>query len=84
MKRSTENLSVFDLTTRELREEIRKRTASVNATINEYRNAVQLGIEKANQVVENSIRKMREAAIDINKQTGAEQEPYGKHYCRCP
>ena len=41
MKRSTENLSVFDLTTRELREEIRKRTASVNATINEYRNAVQ-------------------------------------------
>lgn len=78
MKRSTENLSVFDLTTRELREEIRKRTASVNATINEYRNAVQLGIEKANQVVEDSIRKMREAAIDINKQTGKIIEPKGR------
>lgn len=78
MKRSTENLSVFDLTTRELREEIRKRTASVNATINEYRNAVQLGIEKANQVIEDSIRKMREAAIDINKQTGEIIEPKGR------
>lgn len=78
MKRSTENLSVFDLTTRELREEIRKRTASVNATINEYRNAVQLGIEKVNQVVEDSIRKMREAAIDINKQTGEIIEPKGR------
>ena len=78
MKRSTENLSVFDLTTRELREEIRKRTASVNATINEYRNAVQLGIEKANQVVEDSVRKMREAAIDINKQTGEIIEPKGR------
>ena len=77
-KRSTENLSVFDLTTRELRAEIRKRTASVNATINEYRNAVQLGIEKANQVVEDSIRKMREAAIDINKQTGKIIEPKGR------
>lgn len=77
-KRSTESLSVFDLTTRELREEIRKRTASVNATINEYRNAVQLGIEKANQVVEDSIRKMREAAIDINKQTGEIIEPKGR------
>lgn len=78
MKRSTENLSVFDLTTRELREEIRKRTASVNATINEYRNAVQLGIEKSNQVVEDSIRKMREASIDINKQTGEIIEPKGR------
>ena len=77
-KRSTENLSVFDLTTRELRAEIRKRTASVNATINEYRNAVQLGIEKANKVVEDSIRKMREAAIDINKQTGEIIEPKGR------
>ena len=77
-KRSTENLSVFDLTTRELRAEIRKRTESVNATINEYRNAVQLGIEKANQVVEDSIRKMREVSIDINKQTGEIIEPKGR------
>ena len=78
MKRSTENLSVFDLTTRELREEIRKRTASVNSTINEYRNAVQLGIEKTNQVVEESIRKMREASAGINKKTGKVVIPKGK------
>ena len=77
-KRSTENLSVFDLTTRELRAEIRKRTARVNSTINEYRNTVQLGIEKANQVVEDSIRKMREASIDINKQTGEIIVPKGR------
>ena len=77
-KRSTENLSVFDLTTRELRAEIRKRTARVNSTINEYRNTVQLGIEKANQVVEDSIRKMREASIDINKLTGEIIVPKGR------
>lgn len=78
MKRSTENLSVFDLTTRELREEIRKRTVSVNATINEYRNAVQLGIEKSNQVVEDSIRKMREASAGISKKTGKVIVPKGR------
>ena len=78
MKRSTENLSVFDLTIRELREEIRKRTVSVNATINEYRNAVQLGIEKSNQVVEDSIRKMREASAGISKKTGKVIIPKGR------
>lgn len=77
-KRDTRSKSVFDLTTRELRDEIRKRTAEVNITISEYRESVRKGIEKANQVVEDSIRKMREASAGISKKTGKVVVPKGR------
>lgn len=58
----TAGKSVYDLTTRELRAEIRKRTASVNVRINEYREAVEEGKMKANKIVESGIRRLQEAS----------------------
>ena len=77
-KRDTRSKSVFDLTTRELRDEIRKRTAEVNITINEYREAIRKGVEKTNQVVESSIRKLREASSGLNRKTGKFVIPKGR------
>ena len=77
-KIDTRSKSVFDLTTRELRDEIRKRTAEVNITINEYREAIRKGVEKTNQVVESSIRKLREASSGLNRKTGKFVIPKGR------
>lgn len=54
--------SVYDMTTRQLRDEIRKRTAQVNVRIAEYKEAVAKGVQKMSQVVEEGIRKLKEAS----------------------
>lgn len=59
---NTKDRSVYDLTTRQLRDEIRKRTAQVNIRIAEYKEAVADGLQKASKVVEEGIRKLKEAS----------------------
>lgn len=78
-KRDTRALSIFDLSTRELRDEIRKRTAAVNVTINQYREAVQAGTEKANRVVEDSIKRMQAASAALNKRSGRIEVPKSRY-----
>lgn len=75
---NTRDESVFDLTTRQLRDEIRKRTATVNIRINEYREAIEEGKQKSNRIVEESIRKMKEASYTFNKETGEIRIPKSK------
>lgn len=53
---------IYDMSTRELRKEIRRRTASVNVRIMEYREVVKKGFIKSSKIVEEGIRKLREAS----------------------
>ena len=66
--------SVYDMTTRELRKEIRKRTAEINVRIMEYQEAVKQKIKKASKIVERGIERLKEASafekVVRNKKTG--------------
>lgn len=50
------------MTTRELRQEIKRRTASVNVRIMEYKEAVEKGFQKSSKIVEEGIRKLKEGS----------------------
>ncbi len=55
--------SVYDMSTRELRAEIRKRTAEVNVRISEYREEVRKGSMKENAFLEQNIEHLKRATM---------------------
>lgn len=59
--------SVYDMTTRELRKEIRRRTAEANIRINEYREAIKQGKQKASQFIEKAINRLKQGSAGFNK-----------------
>ena len=61
MKKETVTNDIYDLTTRELRKEIRSKTNIVNIRILEYREKIARGEIKESELVEQSIKQMREA-----------------------
>ena len=50
--------SIYDMSTRELRKEIRRRTAEANIRIAEYREAIQKGTQKASEFIEKTIQNL--------------------------
>lgn len=55
--------SVYDMSTRELRAEIRKRTAEVNVRISEYREEVRKGTMKENSFLEQNIEQLKRSTM---------------------
>ena len=66
-KRKTEDVSVYDLSKKELQEEIRKRTSEVNWRIIEYRESIESGKMKKVTFIERNIEALKEASAYKNK-----------------
>lgn len=74
-KAENSSKKVFDLTTRELRSEIRNLTLQVNQRIESYRKAVEEGSMNESKVVEKSINVVKEST-SMRKVTGFLEEEY--------
>ena len=59
--------SIYDMSTRELRKEIRRRTAEANIRIAEYREAIQKGTQQASKFIESVIERLKQASAGYNK-----------------
>lgn len=75
-------MSVYEMTTRELRKHIREKTVEVNRRIKEYRDRIKEGTDKTNVQVEKSINILLEstAAPRKNKLTGIKEYNIPKGY----
>lgn len=76
--RNTEKLKITELTTRELKREIRKLTAEANIKLSDYRSKVKAGDIEQNDIVEDIIEQMKYRSGYISKK-GEYHIPKGKY-----